>query len=160
MLRFLSDTFSRNMIRLLIALSFFPVLATATAAEPIDIGSRRELLVDRHLIERLDGARLALHRPQPREVAIRFDKPWESFSPGYTTVVHDEENGLYRMYYRSTLTPPAFGRNGTIRDARSPAMRKAGMGSTGLDHRWGSSNLRARKITTSCGTASARIISA
>ena len=31
------------MIRLLIALSFCPVLASATAAEPIDIGSRRDV---------------------------------------------------------------------------------------------------------------------
>ncbi|MHC4879992.1 MAG: hypothetical protein ACYTGL_26370 [Planctomycetota bacterium] len=81
-----------------------------SAAEAIDIGSRRELFVDHLLIDQLDGARLAMHRPQPRQVSIRFDKPWESFSPGYTTIVHDEEYGLYRMYYRSTLTPPAFGK--------------------------------------------------
>ncbi len=80
------------------------------AADAIDIGSRRELFVDHHLIEKLDGARLALHRPQPREVAIRFDKPWEMHAPGYATIVHDEKTGLYRMYYRSTLTPPSFGK--------------------------------------------------
>ena len=80
------------------------------AGEPIDIGSRRELFVDHHLIEKLDGTRLALHRPQPREVVIRFDQPWEMQSPGYNTIVHDPEQGRYRMYYRSTLTPPSFGK--------------------------------------------------
>jgi hypothetical protein len=92
---------------------FAVVAGTAPATDrsaPIDIGSRRELFVDQHLIEKLDGARLALHRPQPREVAMRFDQPWESRSPGYTTIIHDEDKGLYRMYYRSSLTPPAFGK--------------------------------------------------
>lgn len=91
----------------LILLCWVPALS---AAEAIDIGSRRELFVDRHLIDQLDGARLAMHRPQPREVVIRFDKPWERHSPGYTTIVHDEEHGLYRMYYRSTLSSPSFGK--------------------------------------------------
>ena len=76
---------------------------------PIDIGSRRELFVDRYLIDQLDGARLEMHRPQPREVAIRFDRPWELESPGYATIVRDAAKGLFRMYYRSTLTSPSFG---------------------------------------------------
>ena len=85
-------------------------LCSTQAADPIDIGSRRELFVDHHLIEKFDGARLALHRPQPREVAIRFDKPWEMQSPGYATIVRDVAKGLFRMYYRSSLTPPSFGK--------------------------------------------------
>lgn len=83
-------------------------VTTLSAAEPIDIGSRRELFVDRHLIEKLDGVRLELHRPQPREVVLRFDKRWESYSPGYTTIIQDEECGLFRMYYRATHTPPNY----------------------------------------------------
>ena len=87
------------------------VISTAAhSAEPIHIGSRRELFVDRYLIDQLDGARLQMHRPQPREVAIRFDRPWELESPGYATIVRDVEQGIYRMYYRSTLTPPSFGK--------------------------------------------------
>ncbi len=35
----------------------------APAAEPIDVGSRLELFVDRHLIDRLDGGALKLHAP-------------------------------------------------------------------------------------------------
>ena len=38
-------------------------------ATPIDIGSRRELFVDRLLVERLDGATLKLHEPQPQPLA-------------------------------------------------------------------------------------------
>ena len=98
------------MIRILTLLLLFPFLGTAPATEPIDLGSRRELFVDHHLIERLDGARLAMHRPQPREIAIRFDQPWEMHSPGYATIVHDAEKGLFRLYYRTSLTPPSFGK--------------------------------------------------
>jgi hypothetical protein len=56
------------------------------AAEPIDIGSRRELFVDRYLIDHLDGARLEMHRPQPREVMMRFElKDADLYSFQFTT---------------------------------------------------------------------------
>jgi hypothetical protein len=72
-------------------------LADDPQSEAIDIGSRRELFVDQHLIEKLDGARLTLHHPQPREVAIKFDQPWEGNASGYPTVMHDGE--WFRMIY-------------------------------------------------------------
>lgn len=68
-----------------------------SAAEPIDIGSRRELFVDQRLIEKLDNAKLTLHHPQAREVAIRFDSPWEGNTSGYPTVMRDGD--LFRMIY-------------------------------------------------------------
>lgn len=55
----------------------------SAAAEPIDIGSRRELFVDDHLIEKLTGARRLLHHPEPQEIAIAHDKPWEGAGSGY-----------------------------------------------------------------------------
>jgi len=80
----------------------------AAAADPIDIGSRRELFVDQALIERLDGrAELRLHHPTPREVAITFEKPWEGNASGYPTVFQDGD--VYRMYYRGhryIIDPP------------------------------------------------------
>ena len=42
-----------------------------------------ELSIDLHLIDQLNGACLEMHRPQPRKLVIRFDSPWESYSPGY-----------------------------------------------------------------------------
>ena len=68
------------------------------AAPPVEIGSRRELFVDEHLLERVEHARLTLHRPRPREVAIQFDRPWEGNTSGYATVLQDGD--LYRMIYR------------------------------------------------------------
>jgi len=68
-------------------------------AEPVDIGSRRELFVDLTLIDSVEGkAELKLHHPTPREIPLRFDEPWEGNASGYPTVFQDGE--LYRMYYR------------------------------------------------------------
>lgn len=66
---------------------------------PIPIGSRRELFVDTLLIASMTGsARLRMHHPIPREVAIVHDAPWEGTGSGYHTVFQDGD--LYRMYYR------------------------------------------------------------
>ena len=75
----------------------FVLTAIGHSAEPIDIGSRRELFVDRYLIDKLDGVRLVLHQPQPREVAIRFDQPWEGNTSGYPTVMRDGD--VFKMIY-------------------------------------------------------------
>ena len=74
-------------------------MAAPLMAEPIDVDSRRELFVDDYLIESLNGARLVLHHPTPREVAIVHDAPWEGNACMYTTVLRDGD--LYRMYYHS-----------------------------------------------------------
>lgn len=94
-----------NLIAILTA-----ILCTGSvdAAEPVDLGSRRELFVDEAFIERLTGkAELRLHHPTPREVAMTFEKPWEGNASGYATVIQDGE--LYRMFYRGhryIIDPP------------------------------------------------------
>jgi hypothetical protein len=81
---------------LLLALT---MLATVlAAAQPIDIGSRLELMVDDYLIDAKKGAELRLHPPVPREVAIIHNAPWEGNACGYHTVFRDGD--MYRMYYR------------------------------------------------------------
>lgn len=65
----------------------------------INIGSQRELFVDYHLIDEINGARLKLQQPQSKGPAIYFDQPWEGPQAIYTTVLKDGD--LYRMYYRS-----------------------------------------------------------
>ena len=76
---------------------------TAEAAPVIDIGSRRELMVDRHLIERLDGVRLALHRPVRREIVFRTDAPWEGNASSFQSILQDGDR--VRMYYRGGHHP-------------------------------------------------------
>ena len=81
--------------------------SAADAAGAIDIGSRRELFVDAALIDRLEGAaHLQLHHPEPKEVVLTHDEPWEGSGSGYHSVFQDGDR--YRMYYKSwqlTVTP-------------------------------------------------------
>ena len=86
--------------RICVLVALVGVTTLAGGAEPIDIGSRRELFVDRLLIDRMTDTSLSLHRPVCADVAIRKDKPWEGTSSfGYITVFKDHD--LYRMYYRA-----------------------------------------------------------
>lgn len=73
--------------------------ARAEAQEPYRIGSRRELFVDSFLIHRLENARLQLHHPVPRQVALVHDAPWEGTGCGYHSVFFDGKK--YRMYYKA-----------------------------------------------------------
>ena len=80
-----------------------------SAVEPIDIGSRLELMVDDYLVERTSGStELRLHHPVRREVVITFDRPWEGNTCGYCTVIQDGD--LYRLYYRGSCMKIAEGR--------------------------------------------------
>jgi len=73
-------------------------LPAAGAEPPVAIGSRRELFVDRALIDRLDGATLELHEPVSGGTAIRIDKPWEGPANFGMSVI--ELDGRLLMYYR------------------------------------------------------------
>ena len=64
----------------------------------LDIGGRRELFVDRFLIERLENARLVLHAPHDAGEVLKLDEPWEGPFCGYFTIIKD--GGTYRLYYR------------------------------------------------------------
>lgn len=82
---------------LLIALHW---VHAAVAADPLAIGSRRELFVDDALIGQLKGkAEQRLHQPRPQEIVLLHDAPWEGSGSGYHSVFRDGD--LYRMYYKS-----------------------------------------------------------
>lgn len=79
-------------MRSLFAACFLAITVPASAAPPevLKIGSRCELFVDYYLIERLDGPRLEIGRPQPGGVAVTYDKPWEGGVSFYTTVPSEQ----------------------------------------------------------------------
>lgn len=70
----------------------------AVASQPTPLGERLEVLWDMDRIAALNNAKLTLHPPEMREVAIVHDKPWEGSICCYHTVFKD--GNLYRMYYR------------------------------------------------------------
>ena len=63
-----------------------------------DIGSDRQLFLDRQLIDEMRGAEFELHRPVLREEVLRYDKPWEGDTSWHPIVIRDGER--FRMWYR------------------------------------------------------------
>ncbi len=66
--------------------------------EPVDIGSRLEMFVDDFLIEDMRRVSLQLQKPVKREVVFTHQRPWESTTGGYYSLVQDGET--IRLYYR------------------------------------------------------------
>jgi hypothetical protein len=72
--------------------------ADADEASVIDIGSRRQLFVDRHLLESLENVRQVLHHPVRRGIAIRPELLWEKYGVSYMVAFKDADR--YRAWYR------------------------------------------------------------
>src|SRR5690606_3670163 len=83
--------------------------------------SRRELFVDKHLIDRLDGVELRLEQPRDEGVALKFDESWEGAFCGYCTIIRDGDE--YRAYYRGN---PTAGRDGSNTEVTCVALSKDG----------------------------------
>ena len=64
-----------------------------------EIGTRLEPFIDDWLIDNMDGMSLRLHQPVPKEIAFRFDRPWEGTSSIFIRVMKDGET--YRNWYRA-----------------------------------------------------------
>ena len=84
------------------------ITSTHAADAPLNLGDRRELMVDTYLIDSMHGVRLNLCEPRDEGVVLRFDKPWEGLFCGYCTVIH--EGAHYRVYYRGKATTVADGK--------------------------------------------------
>lgn len=88
----------------------------ATGEDTIDIGSRRELFVDRQLVGEMNGdAHLQLHKPQAQEVVLVTDKPWEGNTCAYYTIFQDGD--MYRMYYRGSHAERVGGKSSHLQVA-------------------------------------------
>ena len=76
---------------------------------PIEIGSTRQLFLDDHIVDTMDGVIRQFHRPTRWEgnPVIQADQPWERGGGGVYlfggTVMYDEEDGLFKMWYRTSL---------------------------------------------------------
>src|SRR5687768_9196986 len=89
----------------------------ASAAEPIAIGDRTCLFLDDRFIAEQSGMRRAWHQGKPRpEVAIQAEKEnaWEKWPHLFGSVIHDPQDGLYKMYYESAIIPRREGRTASF----------------------------------------------
>ena len=72
--------------------------APLTAVEPIDIGSRLELMIDDYLIDTMSPSiGLQMHKPVRRNVALVTDAPWEGNACTYSSFFPDGDR--FRMYF-------------------------------------------------------------
>ncbi len=73
---------------------------------PTEVGSTKQLFLDDRVVDRLDNVTRSFHRPVRVEgnPILRADRPWEVASNGTYgfggTVLYDEEDGIFKMWYR------------------------------------------------------------
>jgi len=95
---------------------------SALWSQAAEIGSRRELFVDRHLVHSISGAELRLATPGFEGAVLPLDRPHEGKFSGYFTVIaHD---GGFRMYYRGL---PAAGADGSDNETTCYAESRDGI---------------------------------
>lgn len=80
--------------------SLLTALLTTCALQdpPVHVDSHWQPFFDRYLVASSHDLDWRLVHPVAREVALRFDRPWEGQLTGYVTVLKDDVG--YRMYYR------------------------------------------------------------
>lgn len=99
------DTILRAATIAVLTSTMSPPVLSSGAEPPLDIGSRRELLLDGANFSKIENLSFRLHSPVPAEKVLEFDAPWEGqkyfgiSAVGYVTVFHDQDR--YRMYYAS-----------------------------------------------------------
>ena len=73
-------------------------LALMAADAPLDVGSQRQLFIDRRFIAASEGLSLVMEKPTKAGVVLRADRPWEAAQLGaYSTIIH--EHGQFRLWY-------------------------------------------------------------
>ncbi len=79
--------------------------AGAAAAEPIDIGSRRQVFMDERFMTEAQGVALEVHAPRKTgDRTIQPEHPWERGGIGpYSNVLHD--GAAYHMWYHAMDDP-------------------------------------------------------
>lgn len=82
------------------------------SADPIFVGTQREIFVDRYLIDTLRDVHLRLHEPRSAGAALVYDRPWEGAHAAYVTILEDA--GKYRMYYRGAPLMGPDGNDGEL----------------------------------------------
>ncbi len=86
-------------------LACVPLFSTADDPSPLlNIGTQRQLFIDNYIIQSLKNARKVLNPADkhPQNPVLRADRPWEGALTGPTRVIYDEDEGIFKMWYRTT----------------------------------------------------------
>ena len=101
--------------------------AARGSSVPLRIGSTRQLFLDDRVIGRYENVRRRLHRPQRHSgnPILTGDRPWEQGGSGVDitggTVLFDEEDGRFKMWYRTNQAILELHPDGTLREAAGAA---------------------------------------
>ncbi len=82
-----------------------PMVSAEGKSPPLlQIGTQRQLFIDSYIIQSLKNARQVLNPADkhPQNPVLRNDRPWEGALTGPSRVIYDEDEGLFRMWYRTT----------------------------------------------------------
>ena len=84
----------------------FPCLSGLEASNSavLEIGNRKQLFLDRHLIESLSHAKRVLNPAanHPANPLVKPDRPWEGHYLGLGQVRYDRDRKIFRMWYGTT----------------------------------------------------------
>jgi hypothetical protein len=86
--------------------------ANPTGVSPFYVGNKAQLFVDQVLVKNYCGVAFTLHpaRLHPENPLIKADKPWEGWRVEiYGSVIYDEEEGIFKMWYLAESPPGYFG---------------------------------------------------
>jgi hypothetical protein len=95
--------------------------------DPINIGSSKQLFLDDHIVGQTQQVRRRFHRPvryAPNPI-VKADQPWEQGGTGVDitggTVLFDEDEQIFKMWYRTNQSIFERTADGTIREATGSA---------------------------------------
>ena len=92
------------------------------AEPPLDLGTKRELFVDRFLIGESSELALEMKAPVDAGSVMKFDAPWEGRFSAYATVLQDTDR--IRLYYRGI---PEAGNDGSTSEVTCYAESQDGI---------------------------------
>lgn len=66
----------------------------------LNISNQKQVFIDGLFLEKSFGVKLEVHQPiKTGQVAIQADQPWEARLAAYNSVIFDEREQLYKMWY-------------------------------------------------------------
>jgi hypothetical protein len=119
-------------------LSGIGAVVRAADSTPIDVGERGQLFLhDDYLISNREGLRLVMgrlekHRQNPIMVP---DRPWELNDTDYGCLIHDKEEGIYKLWYESREN------NGILGDPSRPERGRSMLATSKDGIHWEKPNL-------------------
>ncbi len=87
-----------------VVLTFLTLNGASEPPSLLEIGNRKQLFVDDYMIQSLSDAQRVLNPAikSAKNPVVKPDRPWEGRLSPIAKVLYDEEEGLFKMWYRTT----------------------------------------------------------